>query len=290
MEVIGGRSVHPVNVRVGGFYRMPTAADLRPLRPVLEQALEDAVRAVALVGDFDFPDLEQPHEYLSLRAEVGYPLESGSVVTSSGHAFAVRDFLDHVERDPGGALPRPARQPRRRRARPLRRRPAGPLQPELRPAVGARPGTPPATPGSGPTCRNPFRSIVVRAVEMVEAFHEAIRDRWTRWTTDGARGGPGAGPGGRRGTARQRGAAGPALPPVRPRRGGDRAGGPDHPAHLAEPGRHRGRPAGRWSRRGPTSTTTTLQHRCEQAIRNYDPCISCATHFLDLTVERQWSR
>ncbi len=29
-----------------------------------------------------------------------------------------------------------------------------------------------------------------------------------------------------------------------------------------------------------------LQHRCEQAIRNYDPCISCATHFLDLTVER----
>jgi sulfhydrogenase subunit alpha len=30
----------------------------------------------------------------------------------------------------------------------------------------------------------------------------------------------------------------------------------------------------------------TLSHQCEQAIRNYDPCISCATHFLDLTVER----
>jgi coenzyme F420-reducing hydrogenase alpha subunit len=29
-----------------------------------------------------------------------------------------------------------------------------------------------------------------------------------------------------------------------------------------------------------------LTRRCEQAIRNYDPCISCATHFLDLTVER----
>jgi coenzyme F420-reducing hydrogenase alpha subunit len=29
-----------------------------------------------------------------------------------------------------------------------------------------------------------------------------------------------------------------------------------------------------------------LQHRCEHAIRNYDPCISCATHFLDLTVDR----
>ena len=29
-----------------------------------------------------------------------------------------------------------------------------------------------------------------------------------------------------------------------------------------------------------------LQWRCEQTIRNYDPCISCATHFLELTVER----
>ncbi|MCA9796647.1 MAG: nickel-dependent hydrogenase large subunit, partial [Candidatus Eremiobacteraeota bacterium] len=29
-----------------------------------------------------------------------------------------------------------------------------------------------------------------------------------------------------------------------------------------------------------------IQHRCEQAIRNYDPCISCATHFLRLELER----
>ena len=29
-----------------------------------------------------------------------------------------------------------------------------------------------------------------------------------------------------------------------------------------------------------------LAHRCEQTIRNYDPCISCATHFLKLEVER----
>jgi coenzyme F420-reducing hydrogenase alpha subunit len=29
-----------------------------------------------------------------------------------------------------------------------------------------------------------------------------------------------------------------------------------------------------------------LQLHCEKVIRNYDPCISCATHFLRLTVER----
>src|ERR1019366_1951755 len=29
-----------------------------------------------------------------------------------------------------------------------------------------------------------------------------------------------------------------------------------------------------------------LSRRCEQTIRNYDPCISCATHFLRLEIER----
>ena len=30
-----------------------------------------------------------------------------------------------------------------------------------------------------------------------------------------------------------------------------------------------------------------LMWQCEQAIRNYDPCISCATHFLKLQIERE---
>jgi coenzyme F420-reducing hydrogenase alpha subunit len=29
-----------------------------------------------------------------------------------------------------------------------------------------------------------------------------------------------------------------------------------------------------------------LRVRCEQAVRNHDPCISCATHFLKLEVVR----
>ena len=30
-----------------------------------------------------------------------------------------------------------------------------------------------------------------------------------------------------------------------------------------------------------------LQRQCEQAVRNYDPCISCATHALKLTIVRE---
>ena len=42
-------------------------------------------------------------------------------------------------------------------------------------------------------------------------------------------------------------------------------------------------------RRRPTShlDDDALTALCERTIRNYDPCISCATHFLDLTVDRR---
>ncbi|HEX5968908.1 MAG TPA: nickel-dependent hydrogenase large subunit, partial [Intrasporangium sp.] len=72
MTAVGGRSIHPVNVRIGGFYRMPDVAALRNLRPSLERALEDAFETVRLVSTLDFPDLEQPYTYLALRSPVGY--------------------------------------------------------------------------------------------------------------------------------------------------------------------------------------------------------------------------
>ena len=71
MTLVGGRSVHPVNVRLGGFYRMPSVAELRGLRPALERGLEDALETVRLVSTFDFPEMEQPWTYLSLRPEQG---------------------------------------------------------------------------------------------------------------------------------------------------------------------------------------------------------------------------
>ena len=90
MDLVGGRSVHPINVRIGGFYKMPTVTELRRIRPVLERARDEAVETVRLVAGFDFPEMEQTYEYLSLRPAVGYPIESGSVVTTAGKAFPVR--------------------------------------------------------------------------------------------------------------------------------------------------------------------------------------------------------
>ena len=36
----------------------------------------------------------------------------------------------------------------------------------------------------------------------------------------------------------------------------------------------------------PDLADDELTWRSEQTVRNHDPCISCATHFLDVTVER----
>ena len=281
LDTVGGRSIHPVNVRVGGFYRMPTRAELRALRPRLERARDEALATVALVAGFEFPEFEQPYEYLALRAEHGYPIESGSVVTSSGSAFAVSTFTEHIEevhvehsnalhaRLDGGAEPYVVGPLARYSLNSDR------LSPVARAAAMEA--------GLDDTCRNPFRSIVVRSVELVEACTEAlgIIDGWT----DGA-------------------APSVAVPP----RAGEGHGASEAPrgvlfhryvlddsgiiqdAQIVPP-TSQNQPSieadlralvGSWS----GLDDHALQHRCEHAIRNYDPCISCATHFLDLTVER----
>jgi sulfhydrogenase subunit alpha len=281
MTVVGGRSIHPVNVRIGGFYRFPSTTELRALRPALEQALEDALATVRLVSGFDFPDFEQPFEYLSLRPERGYPIEDGTVVTSSGSSFPVAEFPDRIEE-------RHVRHSNALHASLDGRSAPYVVGPLARYTLNADRLSEPSRQaareaGLGDTCRNPFRSIVVRAVEIVEALSESLRiiDGWV----DGvephvavpAREGVGYGASeAPRGVLFHRYALDPSglitdariVPPTSQNLAAVEA----DLRELAEA----------WTDLDDHS----LQHRAEQAIRNYDPCISCATHFLDLTVER----
>ncbi|MGB8022669.1 MAG: nickel-dependent hydrogenase large subunit, partial [Candidatus Nanopelagicales bacterium] len=86
MTVVGGRPVHPINVRVGGFHRLPTRAELLALRPALVAAREESLAAIPIVSGFDFPEFEQPYLYLALSAEHGYPLESGAMLMTTAPA------------------------------------------------------------------------------------------------------------------------------------------------------------------------------------------------------------
>ena len=178
MSLVGGRAVHPVNVRVGGFYRLTTAAELAQLRPLLVRALDDALATVTTVAALEFADLEQDYEYVALRTDADYPIETGAFVTSGGRTFRPRDFNawvteQHVEhsnalharlRDVGPYVVGPLARYSLNHDR---------LPPTARQAADAA--------GLGSVCRNPFRSIVVRAVELVTACEEALRiiDGWS---------------------------------------------------------------------------------------------------------------
>src|SRR5262249_56087421 len=91
MELLGGRSIHPVNVRVGGFYRAPSRGELAPLARQLRGALPLALDTVRWVAGFDFPDFTCPHELLALADPGRYPIERATVATSGAPPFAAAD-------------------------------------------------------------------------------------------------------------------------------------------------------------------------------------------------------
>ncbi len=280
MTAVGGRSVHPVNVRVGGFHRIPPREQLLALRPALVEAVEDALATVRLVAGFEFPELQQDCEYVALRPARGYPIESGDVVTSSGAAFPVEQFEQHVVEEHvarSTALHARLHGSGAYLVGPLARYALN--HDRLSPAAAQAA----AEAGLGEVCRNPFRSIVVRAVELVEACVEALRilDGWAGSVVPAVDVQPRAGVGhgaseAPRGLLYHRyqlDAAGTVLdarlvPPTAQNQAMMEADLRAFvQARLALP-------------------RAELELRCEQAVRNYDPCISCATHFLDLRVER----
>ncbi|TMS00340.1 Ni/Fe hydrogenase subunit alpha [Nonomuraea basaltis] len=276
VAAVGGRAIHPINVRLGGFYRAPTPADLAPVAERLQSALETALATVEWVSGFDFPDVEHDYRFLALRHSSEYAILSGDVAVSDGTTFPVDDWPRHVVEE---QVPHSTALHAR-----LDGRPGYLTGPLARYALNALRLSPlalhaAADAGLGRVCRNPFRSIIVRAVEIVHACEEALRliDGYT--TPDPpflpveAR--PGVGHGASeapRGTLYHRYriddngliAEADIVPPTAQNQARIEA---DLRA-LIQPRLNL-----------PISRLTEL---CERAIRNHDPCISCSAHFLDL--------
>ncbi|HXY26982.1 MAG TPA: nickel-dependent hydrogenase large subunit, partial [Acidimicrobiales bacterium] len=94
METVGGRAVHPVNVKVGGFYRVPGRQEVAALAGPLADALDAAVATVDWVAGFDFPDVEADYRFVALRQPGRYPMESGRVASSDGLDTTPAGFAD----------------------------------------------------------------------------------------------------------------------------------------------------------------------------------------------------
>ena len=281
MRAIGGREVHPINVRVGGFYRAPTGHELAALVDDLERAREFALETVRFAAGLDYPQLEQDYELVALSEPDAYAVEDGRLVSNRGLDIPVSEYEQHfVEEHVEWSNALHSRLIERGNYL------VGPL---ARWALSGDRMTPLAREaardaGLGRDERNPFRSILVRSVELVFAADEALRLIAAYEPPE------------------------PSFVEVVPRAGVG-YGCSEAPRGLC------------WHRYEldenglildakivpPTSQNQKtiesdlhgvveryadlpddeLSLRCEQAIRNYDPCISCATHFLKLEVDRR---
>lgn len=281
VSLLGGREIHPVNVRVGGFYKVSSKRELSTLTEELKWAREAALDTVRWVATFSFPEFERDYEFVALSHPDEYPFNEGRLVSNKGLDISIREYEQHfVEEHVAHSNALHSR---------LKERDAYFVGPQARYSLNFDKLSPLSqeaarAAGLGKTCRNPFQSIIVRSVELVQACDEALRliDQYEM---------------------------------------------PDEPAVKVEPRTSTGygcteAPRGivyhryRMDDRGiildakivpPTSQNQKtiegdlrqfvpaniamqkdkLQWRCEQAIRNYDPCISCATHFLKLQIETE---
>jgi coenzyme F420-reducing hydrogenase alpha subunit len=281
MALVGGREIHPINVRVGGFYRAPTRRELRTLVEPLERARESALETVTWTAGFDFPERTVECELVALSEPEEYAIERGRIRSNAGLDIAPAEYDEHFEEEHverSTALHSHLRErgtylcgPLARFA--LSRDRLSPLAIESARKAGLE-----------EACRNPFRSLIVRGVELVHACDEALRliEAYEEPDAPFVPVEPVAGTGfgvseAPRGLLYHRyrlDADGTILDAkiVPPTSQNQRAIEDDLRDVVA---------------RHAQLDDDELRGLCEQTIRNYDPCISCATHFLTLEVERR---
>jgi coenzyme F420-reducing hydrogenase alpha subunit len=281
IAILGGRPIHPVSVRVGGWSRAPRVAELKAHRPALVEGLAFAVETVKITAGFTMPRFVREPRLVSLRHPGEYPFNDGRIVSSDGLDLAPsgwRQAFEEHQVEGSNALHARSRDGK------------GPylVGPAARVTLAAdqlHPLAKEALAASGfaeMIRTNMYASIVARAIELVHAFAEAIdlidayrppaqplvawqsRPGVAAWATEAPRG------------------------LLFHRYEVDQAG--RIAAAQIVPPTSQNQPAIEADLVVAAQEVLPLPHdaatlRLEQMIRSYDPCISCATHFLDLTIE-----
>ena len=279
VNLVGGREIHPINVRVGGFYKLPSKKELEALVERLQWAVDASLQTVKFTAKLPFPDFERAYEYVSLHHGREYPFNEGRLVSNKGLNIDVSEYEnnfmeEHVSHST--ALHSILKERGAYFVGPLARYNLN--YDRLTP--GAQEAAKSA--GIGKGTNNPFKSIIVRSVEMLYACEEALRiikdyEMPEKPAVDiQPKAATGCGcteaPRGilyHRYRLDERGAILDAkiIPPT------------SQNQKTIEQDLREFIP----SRLHLSQEKLTWQ--CEQAIRNYDPCISCSTHFLKLEIE-----
>ncbi len=280
VTLLGGREIHPISAAVGGFYKVPTKQQLHELVEDLEWALEASLETVRWSATFEFPDFEQDYEFVALRHPDEYPFNEGRLISNRGLDVDAAEYEDHfveLHVRHSNALHSMVRGRGSYLVGPLAR---FNLNFDKLPKVAQEAAL---QAGLKPPVVNPFRSIVVRAVELVFACAEALRAIREYEP-----------PGMPKVEAPNRAGVGQAITEA-PRgilyhRYAFDEKGLIIAAKIVPPSSQNQKRIEDDLRGYATQLVAwpleEATWKCEQAIRNYDPCISCATHFLKLTVDR----
>jgi coenzyme F420-reducing hydrogenase alpha subunit len=275
VRLVGGREIHPINVRVGGFYKVPTRRELAPLAEQLKWARDAALETVRWVAKLPFPEFTQDYLFVALRHSKEYPFNEGRLVSNRGLDIAIAEYdsyflEEHVQHS--NALHSTLKNSGAYFVGPLARYSLNFDRLPLSVQQVAKEA------GLEAVCRNPFQSIIVRSIEILYACEEALRIIEQYEPPP-----PAAEVQPRAGTGYGCTEAPRGILYHRYKVGED---GAILDAKIVPPTSQNQKAIeldiADFVRKYLVLPPEELQWKCEQAVRNYDPCISCATHFLKL--------
>jgi coenzyme F420-reducing hydrogenase alpha subunit len=281
LKTIGGRSVHPVNTKVGGFYRWPEKFEINALLDDFKWALQASIETVQFAASLDFPKFEMDYEFVALSDSDEYAVYDGEIISSLGRKVSAEAFetvylesqVIHstalhshtVDGNPYFVGPLARLNLNFDKLRPIARKAAEEIGLEL-------------------PLKNPYKSLIARAIELVEVCEVAIEliqaynPQGPSYTEAELKNGEGFGvseaPRGILYHHYKVGADGfinfaKITPPTAqnyPRIEADLW--KLAPSIIAQPHKN-------------------ASLACEHLIRSYDPCISCSTHFLKLNIMQE---
>jgi coenzyme F420-reducing hydrogenase alpha subunit len=96
LGMLGGRSVHPVSVRTGGFYKTPEKKELSLLLSDLERAYDNALGEIRWAAGLTLSDRSRETEYVSLQHTDEYPMNEGYVVSNKAINASMERFADEI--------------------------------------------------------------------------------------------------------------------------------------------------------------------------------------------------
>lgn len=281
LKTIGGRSVHPVSVCVGGFYQWPDRQAIKALLPDLEWGLQAAIDCVKWAVTLPYPDLEIDYDFVALHHPDEYAVIDGDVRSSKERKLSVAEYEQgYIERHVrhSNALHGYTAAGSTYLVGPLARLNLNheQLLPFAKKSLQEANIVLPL--------KNPYKSLIARAVELVQAYEEAIL------------------------LIEKYQPQGPAHADIKIKEG-EGAGATEAPRGLLY---HRYRIDDKGMIQFARITPPTAQNlpqieadlfalapnllklseaeatlTAEHLVRAYDPCISCATHFLKLKVEEK---